>query len=206
MALDGLAEGAPIRRDTRDNPRIDRFPAPDAAPPPAGASPRGWIRRAADWIVPARNPARVVYGVVAIGALLAAESGSHESYPDTVSSAVIAVGLYWLAHSYASVLGRRLATPGRLTARLLWRALGQEWAIVEGAAIPLLALLLAWAAGAAQETAVTAALWSAVGSLIVFELVAGIRSEATPGELLLEVGVGMTMGLAIIGLKIVLHH
>jgi hypothetical protein len=143
---------------------------------------------------------------VVVGALLAAESGSHESFADTLGSAVIALAVYWLAHAYSDVLGRRLLAPGRLTVGLLWRALKHEWAIVEGAAIPLIALVVAWAAGATQETAVTVALWSAVASLILFELVAGIRSRATPSELALDVGVGMAMGLAIIALKVVLHH
>jgi hypothetical protein len=185
---------------------MEQSSPPTQPSPRQGDRPRGWVFRAAGWIVPAENPARVVYGVVAIGALLAAESGIHESYVDTVGSALIATGIYWLAHAYASVLGRRLAMPGRLTVSMLGRALRHEWAIVEGAAIPLVALLFAWAVGAAQETAVTAALWTAVASLIAFELAAGIRSDATPGELALEVGVGMTMGLAILALKVVLHH
>jgi hypothetical protein len=169
-------------------------------------APRGWLRRAAGRLVPTENPARVIYGIVAIGALLAAESGIHESYLDTVASALIAAGIYWLAHAYASVLGRRLATSERLTVGMLWRALKHEWAIAQGAAVPLLALLIAWAAGATQETAVTVALWSTVVSLIVFELAAGIRSDSTPGELTLELGVGLAMGTAIIALKVVLHH
>lgn len=166
---------------------------------------REWIDRAADWIVPG-NPARVIYGVVAVGALLAAESGSHESYADTVGSALIAIGIYWLAHSYASALGRRLAVPGRLTVSTLTRALVEEAAIVKGAAVPLFALLIAWAAGAAQETAVTVALWTSLVSLVALELAAGVRSHATRRELALEVGVGMTMGLAILALKVTLHH
>jgi hypothetical protein len=72
--------------------------------------------------------------------------------------------------------------------------------------VPLIVLVLAWATGASQETAVTAALWSAVGCLIIFELVAGIRSQATPAELALDVGVGALMGLAVLALKVVLHH
>jgi hypothetical protein len=147
----------------------------------------------------------VVYGIIAIGALMAAESGRHESYPDAVGSAIIAAGLYWLLHAYSNVLGRRLATRGRLTARTLWRALIHDYAIVRGAALPLFVLLFAWATGAARETAVTAAVWSAVASVIAFELLAGIRSRATPGELALEVGIGMAMGVAILGLKVVLH-
>jgi hypothetical protein len=143
--------------------------------------------------------------VIVIGALLAAESGRHETYVDTVASAVIAAALYWLAHAYASVLGRRLGFQERLTARALWRALAHDLALIRGAAIPLVVLLIAWVSGAAQATAVDAALWSAVASLVVFELIAGIRSRATPGELALEIGVGIAMGLAILALKIVLH-
>jgi hypothetical protein len=160
---------------------------------------------AADWLVPSENPAGAVYGVIVIGALLAAESGRHEGYPDTIASAVIAAGLYWLAHAYAGVLGRRLTHGGHLTPAALGRALVRDWALVRGAAIPLLALLVAWSAGAHQETAVTAALWSAIASLVVFELIAGIRSRATPAELVLEVGVGLAMGMAILLLKIILH-
>jgi hypothetical protein len=163
------------------------------------------MERAVEWIVPAENPAGVVYGMIVIGALLAAESGRHEDYPDAVGSTLIALGLYWLAHAYADSLGRRLATHERLTAAALWRALLHDRAIVRGAAIPLLALLLAWAVGAARETAVNAALWSTVVSLVVFELLAGIRTRATRGELVLEGGVGIAMGLAILALKVLLH-
>jgi hypothetical protein len=158
-----------------------------------------------DWVVPESNPAGVVYGLITIGALLAAESGLHETYPEAVGSAAIALLLYWLAHSYAEVLGRRLATHERLTGSALWRGLLHDWAIVRGAGIPLLALLIAWATGTAQTTAVEIALWSSVGSLIAFELLAGIRSRARPLELLLEVCVGIVMGLAILALRAILH-
>jgi len=140
-----------------------------------------------------------------VGALLAAESGLHESHLDTFASVVIAVAVYWLAHAYASALGRRLALQERLTARALLSALGEESAIVRGATLPLLVLVLAWAAGADQPTAGTAALWSTVAALIALELIAGLRARATPAELVLDVGVGATIGLGIIALKIVLQ-
>jgi hypothetical protein len=155
--------------------------------------------------MPGENPSGVVYGVIVIGALLSAESGRHETYLDTVASAAIAAALYWLAHAYATVLGRRLRGRERLTSGSLWRALVHDWALIRGAAIPLLVLLIAWATGAAQETAVSAALWSAVASLVAFELMAGIRSRARPGELALEVGVGVVLGIGMLALRIVLH-
>ncbi len=155
--------------------------------------------------MPGENPSGVVYGIIVIGALLAAESGRHETYLDTIASAAIAAALYWLAHAYAEVLGRRLALHERLTAGALGRALANDWAIMRGAALPLTVLAVAWAAGAAQQTAVTAALWSTVVSLVAFELIAGIRSQASPRELALEGAVGAAMGIAILALKIVLH-
>lgn len=161
--------------------------------------------RAVEWLVPAENPAGAVYGMIVVGALLAAESGRYESHADAAGSTLIALGLYWLAHAYASVLGQRLTSHERLTAGALGRALLHDWAIVRGAAIPLLALLLGWALGAGREAAVNAALWSTVAGLIAFELIAGVRSRATRPELALEVGVGVTMGVGILALKILLH-
>jgi hypothetical protein len=163
------------------------------------------VERVANWIVPEENPSGVIYGVIVIGALLAAESDRHETYLDAIASALIATALYWLAHAYASVLGRRLSTHARLTAGALAVALAHDWALVRGAAIPLLALVLAWASGAGQQTGVTIGLWSAIVALVGFELIAGLRSRASPRELVLEVGVGLTMGVAILALKIVLH-
>jgi hypothetical protein len=166
---------------------------------------RALLARVAKRIVPEENPAGAIYGMIVIGALLAAESGRHETYIDTIASAAIAAALYWLAHAYAEALGRRLAQQERLTAESLARALAHDWAIIRGAMAPLAVLAIAWAAGAAQQTAVTAALWSTIVSLVAFELIAGIRAHASPRELALEGAVGAAMGLAILALKIVLH-
>ena len=74
-----------------------------------------------------------------------------------------------------------------------------------GAAIPLLVLLLAWLIGAPQSSGVTAALWSVVVSLVLLELIAGLRARLGPWELALDIAVGAGLGLAILALKIVLH-
>ena len=163
------------------------------------------LERLAGWIVPRRNPAGAVYGLITIGALLAAESGLRDTYPETVGSAAIAVVLYWFAHSYADVLGLRISEQRRLSSSELWHTFVQDWSIARGSSMPLLALLVAWAAGASQPTAVTAAVWTAVASLIAFELAAGIRSRSEPAELVLEVLVGATMGVAILALRALLH-
>jgi hypothetical protein len=151
------------------------------------------------------NPAGVVYGIITMGALLAAESARRETYVEAVASASIALLLYWLAHSYASLLGERLSGKEHLTFTTLGRAFIHDWAIVRGASIPLLALLLTWASGASQHTAVNIGVWSSVVCLIAFELIAGLRAKASVRELVVEGSVGAAMGLAIIALKIVLH-
>ena len=178
---------------------------PDAGASPGAADSESWAYRMACRIVPRQNPARVVYGLLTVGALMAAESGHHETYADLIISALITTFLYWLLHAYSAVLGHRLATGEHLTLHALSQGFADEWAIVRGAAIPLLALLIAWLADAGQETGVTVALYSAVASLVAFELVAGIRSRASPRDLAVEVGVGVIMGVAILALRILLH-
>lgn len=162
-------------------------------------------RRVAGWIVREENPDRVVYGTILVGALIAAESGVHDGYPDKVGSTALVLGIYWLAHTYSAVLGRRLSETERLTPGALARALRDEWSIVRGALLPLLTLLVAWAAGASEATAADAAMWVAVASLIAFELLAGLRTRTTPWEIAFEACVGVGMGLAIFALKLLAH-
>ena len=151
------------------------------------------------------DPGGVVYGAIVIGALLAAESGSHDSYAGLIEAGLVATWVYWAAHSYAALVRTRLATGEPLTLRALVRALAHDVAIVRGAAIPMLAVLIAWGAGASSETAVTLSLWCSVGTIAGFELAAGIRAGAKRGELALDLVVGVALGMAIITLKLLLH-
>jgi hypothetical protein len=120
------------------------------------------IGRALEWILPGERADRVIYGVILVGALLAAEDGVRETYLDSVLSALIATAIYWLAHSYAALLGRRLSTGDHLTLATLWRGLAKEATLLKGAALPVLVLLICWASGAREPSAVDAALWSSV--------------------------------------------
>ena len=76
---------------------------------------------------------------------------------------------------------------------------------MRGGTLPLLALLLAWIGGVSQETGVLVAIWTTAVSLVAFELMAGMRAGSTPRELVLEGCVGVTMGLAILALRVILH-
>jgi hypothetical protein len=182
--------------------------------PPIGATPQHPVKEeglraraeaAAAWIVPSENPGGMVYGAIIVGALLATESGQHETYTATVAATVVATLLSWLAHSYAVVLGRRLEGGQPVAGLALLRALVAERVLLRGTVVPLVILLGAWAAGIEEITGVTVAIWSVVASLVIFELIAGLRSHSSLRELIVDVTVGLTMGIGILVLKVVLH-
>jgi hypothetical protein len=68
-----------------------------------------------------------------------------------------------------------------------------------------MALIVSAISGSSRGTAVSAAVWSSIASIAGFELVAAVRSHAQGTELAVEILVGLTMGVAILALKIVLH-
>jgi hypothetical protein len=74
-----------------------------------------------------------------------------------------------------------------------------------GAVGPLLALLACRVAGASLHLGVTVAVWAAVGIIIVTELVLGIRSRLDGVDLVVQTGFGMVVGIAVIGLRLLLH-
>jgi hypothetical protein len=171
---------------------------------------RAWVgrpRRALAWLltVGAANAEGAVYGTLMIGVMLAAEDADRVGYPETIGAATIVLALYWLANLYTHTLGLRLKTREPLNVRLILRSCVHELPIIEGALIPVLALLVAWAAGATVASAVTAALWAAAVSIVFLEIAAGWLARLRPHDLWLQAGIGAVMGLAVIGLKLLLH-
>lgn len=151
------------------------------------------------------NPGDAVYGAIAVGALLAAETPRRETYPKTIAAAVITLVLYWLAHSYADLAGERLRSGARLTVRGLLTTMLHEVPILLGAAIPLVTLLICWIAGTGLSTAVAAAVWTSGGIVLAIELAAGVRGRLRGWQLLSQALVGAFLGSLIILLRGVLH-
>lgn len=168
---------------------------------------RARLPRLGRWLldVTTANAGGAVYGAVMIGVLLAAEDAGHVGYPATIEAAAIVLLLYWLTNLYAHALGFRLRRREPLNLRLLWRSCLYELPIVEGALVPVLVLLLTWAAGLTVTSGVTAALWTAAATIVVLEVAAGWRSRQGPRDILLQIGAGAFMGLALVGLKLLLH-
>jgi hypothetical protein len=161
--------------------------------------------RAIDWTLPDDNPAGVVYGTLIIGAVLATESARRETLLETVGATLVALLLYWLAHAYAETLGDRLDRQTPLSAAGIARSLVRDRAIIRGAALPILVLLIVSALGASLSTSVLLAVWTSAATILAFEVLAGIRAQLKGTELIVQVCAGAVMGLAIIAVRTLLH-
>lgn len=151
------------------------------------------------------DPSAVVYGTIAVGLVLAAEDPSHETYPRVFAAAAVTVVLYWFAHSFAETLGERYATRTSPSWHSARSALGREFPIAEGALPQLAVVGIGWLAGASLSADVAVALWTTVAMLVVFELVAGLRAKLPRLQLLGGAAFGAALGMALVGIKAVLH-
>lgn len=146
-----------------------------------------------------------MYGTIAVGALLAAESARSETYPRTVGAVVITLLVYWLAYSYAELLGQRLKAGFGLTPSGLLRTMLHELPILLGASIPLAAVLICWAVGASLSAGVTAAVWTSAAVILTFECAAAFHARLSGSRLLLQSLAGALLGSLIIVLRALLH-
>jgi small neutral amino acid transporter SnatA (MarC family) len=151
------------------------------------------------------NPPGLVYGVLSVATVIAAESTQRETYVRLVVASVITMVLYWLAHVYADHWGTHLDKPGEWTLGEVMHSAVRESPILVGATVPAVVLVLAWAVGAAMETGVTVVLWVSVIELILLELAAAVHRHDRFRDVAIQTLMGAAMGVAILGLRVVLH-
>ena len=175
--------------------------------PYRGAVPqyRHLIEKATGWLEPEANPSGVIYGVLAMGTLLAAEGARGETYAAVMGASVLALVLYWLAHAYARHFASRLEQPEQPGLRWIGPAVLHEAAMLKGAAMPIVAMLLSWVLRAPLSAAVTAALWTAGVELLVLELLAGLRRHLGILDIAVEVALGGILGAGVLGIRVLLH-
>ncbi len=151
------------------------------------------------------NVAGVVYGVIAVEILLAAEATKGEDYTRTVEGISFTLVLYWIAHTYGRVTGSRIEGRAPLRAREIVRASVHELAILRGALLPLLAVVVAWACGASLGVGIQAGLWTAVAGLVALEVVAGLRAGLRRWALAAQASFGVLLGVALVFLRLVVQ-
>jgi hypothetical protein len=151
------------------------------------------------------NPAALVYGTIAVGALFAAESAEHETYTKTIIAVAVALALYWLSYSYAEFTGRRMEEHEPVTVAAMLEAARSELAVLLGAAVPFLVLIVCWVFGVSLNTAVNIAIFTSAGMVVAIEIGIGLRAELTGHELVLQTAFGAFLGVLVIVLRILLH-
>jgi hypothetical protein len=161
-------------------------------------------RRTLAALSPERNLSGTIYGTITAGALLAAESAYRQTLLQAASALGTTLALYWLAHTYASLLEQRLRTAQRWTARDFVTGLLHEWPIVQGAFIPMIVLIASAAAGASVRAAEYTALASSAALLLVLEVVAGRRTKVKGAVAMADVAVGIVLAAGLIVVKALL--
>jgi len=154
---------------------------------------------------PRVNPGGIVYGVLAVATVIAAESTRRETFVKLFAASLLTMALYWIAHAYSHHWGSRLNRAGEWSLAEIVQSLAYEASILVGAGLPSAVLVGAWLAGATKNTAVTIVLWCAAVELLLLEVVPGIRHRLRLRDTAVQALVGLSMGIGVLGLHVVLH-
>ena len=151
------------------------------------------------------TPGPFVYGALIVGAVLDAESQKQETFVETIAGVSITIILLWLAHGYAQIIGHRLAKGEHLSLKLVGDKMSHEFAILTGAALPLVVVLIWWATGAKLDSALSAGVWTAAITIIAANVIAGVRAKLSGADLVFQTSIGAFLGLGILALKLIYH-
>ena len=153
-----------------------------------------------------RRRAAGIYGAIITAAIFAA-AGGHLPTVALAVSVVVTLLVYWLAEEYAELLGEQ-GTGGTLPSRAYIRAaLAATWPMVSASYLPLLALLVARAAGASALVAANVGLAATILVLIMHAWTAGRAAKLHGWRLAAAVSVAAALGLTMVALKdLVLIH
>lgn len=148
-----------------------------------------------------------VYGSLLAASVVAGTSPGKE--PPTVAQLVgllLATGtVFWLAHTYARVVGDR-----RLGLALSWAevrsAARRESPLAEAAVPPAAAACVCWVLALPEPVAAWAALATALAAQVAWAIVADVKSRSTKPLIAVSVLVNLLLGLVIVALKVALGH
>jgi hypothetical protein len=166
----------------------------------------GRLRR---WVSPyfaddAEVAADAIYGVVLVTAVIVASSAHGGSIASVLAVATVSVLVFWVAHVYAVMLVM-YAHHGHSFSAALRHAARDELGMLQATVLPL-AFLTAGVLGLLEDgRAVWAALWSGVVVLVAVPTLA-LHRRGRPWGASLMAGLGAgALGLALVGLKALLH-
>jgi len=144
-----------------------------------------------------------IYGIIVAAAVLAT---SHAESAVAVDLAVlVTLVIYWTAERYARLVAARIHDDTRPDWSHVRHELTSDWEFVTASALPLVVLLLTRLAGASLDTAILTALWSCTFLLCLSGWEIGAGGRLATGERLALSAVAGLFGVALIGLKSLLH-
>jgi hypothetical protein len=154
-----------------------------------------------------RTIAGTVYGTIVVLAALSAGGKAYEHDLWHLAAIITTTVLvFWIAHVYAHGLGESLQAGRRLDAAELGAVAGRELGIPLAAVAPTTMLAL----GAVGVFRGSTAVWLSVGICVATLAVQGLRyallERLGPLATLAAVALNLALGLAIVGLKVVVAH
>ena len=165
---------------------------------------RVFIERVLWWVDPEDHPAGVIYGIVIVGSVIAVESAAHPSAARETFATVLVLIIYWMAHAYSEMMGERFRTSRPLDWGHAKATLRHEAAIMRGASLPIVAMIVAVIAGATADTTAWVGIIAAMLSLSCVALLGGMRAHLRPWPLAAQALVGIVFGVAIGGVRAML--
>jgi hypothetical protein len=83
--------------------------------------------------------------------------------------------------------------------------MSHEFAILTGAALPLIVVLIWWAGGADLNSALSAGVWTAAITIVAANVLAGFRANLSGADLVFQTSIGALLGIGILVLKLIYH-
>ncbi|HEY7619373.1 MAG TPA: hypothetical protein VH834_06335 [Solirubrobacteraceae bacterium] len=153
-----------------------------------------------------QNPARAIYGTILVMAVIAALA-----HDESITSAELIAGVaattivFWIAHVYAEVLGNRLHEDNPMNWANAWSAIQHEWPIVQAAVPLVLALGLGVVGILDTDSAVNVAIGVGILELFLWGLTVGRKLGLSLTATIAAGVVNGALGVAIAGLKVLVH-
>ena len=143
-----------------------------------------------------------IYGSLLVTTLIAIQ-WHHEAVPERIALTLISsVAVFWLMHVWSEVVNRRLHGP--MDNSHVIALARHEASILAAAVVPAIVLVLARFLGAPLDTTIAIALVVCIGQLFVGGLAVGLVAHSSRAMALRVALVDGGLGIAIIGLKLLI--
>jgi len=151
------------------------------------------------------NFAAAVYGSILAAGVVASLDVGDVSGADMTIALGGTMLVFWLAHVWSEGIADRMHDPRPYTWRRLRATAAWHWPMVQAAAGPLVALVLADIGVWSLDTAVTVALAVCVAQLVGWGVTVGWRTFGSWPAALLSGAVDGLLGVVLIALKTLVH-